>query len=62
MNSELAHITTELVDTCLIVLNRMGDFQKFEQDFYQSGYYVDGQQEEEYCYDPAYVNPKYHEV
>lgn len=40
----------------------MGDFQNFEQDFYQSGYYVDGQQEEEYCYDPAYVNPEYHEV
>uniref|UniRef100_A0A672KDD1 Zgc:123321 n=1 Tax=Sinocyclocheilus grahami TaxID=75366 RepID=A0A672KDD1_SINGR len=40
----------------------MGDFQNFEQDFCQSGYYMDGQQEDVYGYDPVYVNPEYHEV
>lgn len=44
--------------TCFFVLNRMGDFQNFEQDFYQSGYYTDSQQEEVY----GYVNPEYHDV
>ncbi|TRY69621.1 hypothetical protein DNTS_032740 [Danionella cerebrum] len=34
----------------------MGDFETFEQDFYQSGYYIDGsQQENVYGDDPAYV-------
>ncbi len=40
----------------------MGDFQNFEQDFYQSGYNMDSQQEDVYGYDPAYVDPDYHEV
>uniref|UniRef100_A0A8C1BTU1 Zgc:123321 n=2 Tax=Cyprinus carpio TaxID=7962 RepID=A0A8C1BTU1_CYPCA len=40
----------------------MGDFQNFEQDFYQSGYYMNVQQEDVYGYDAAYVNPDYHEV
>lgn len=40
----------------------MGDFQNFEQDFYKSGYYTDGQQEEIYDYDSAYINPEYHNV
>ncbi|XP_065153201.1 protein YIPF5 [Paramisgurnus dabryanus] len=40
----------------------MGDFQNFQQDFYQSGYYTDGQQEEIYGFDSAYFNPEYHNV
>lgn len=40
----------------------MGEFQNFEQDFYQSGYNMDSQQEDVYGYDPAYVDPDYHEV
>lgn len=40
----------------------MGDFQNVEQDFYQSGYYIDGQQEDVYGCDPAYVDPDYREV
>ncbi|XP_051507807.1 protein YIPF5-like [Myxocyprinus asiaticus] len=43
-------------------MQSMGDFQNFEQDFYQSGYYMDGQQEEVYGYDPGYVHPEYHDV
>ncbi|NP_001032310.2 protein YIPF5-like isoform X1 [Danio rerio] len=40
----------------------MGDFQNTEQDFYQSGYYIDGQQEDVYGYDPAYLNPEYNDA
>ncbi|XP_056327286.1 protein YIPF5-like [Danio aesculapii] len=40
----------------------MGDFQNIEQDFYQSGYYIDGQQEDVYGYDPAYLNPEYNDA
>lgn len=39
----------------------MGDFQNLEQDFYQSGYYTEGQ-EEIYGYDPTYLNPVYDDV
>lgn len=41
-----------------VLLSIMGDF---EQDFYQSGYYTDGQ-EEIYGYDPTYMNPEYDNV
>ncbi|KAJ8385771.1 hypothetical protein AAFF_G00182150 [Aldrovandia affinis] len=30
---------------------RMGDFQQFEQDFYQSGYYIDDQEQATYGYE-----------
>ncbi|XP_056617142.1 protein YIPF5-like [Triplophysa dalaica] len=39
----------------------MGDFHNLDQDFYQSGYYTEGQ-EEIYGYDPTYLNPEYDDV
>ncbi|KAG5265492.1 hypothetical protein AALO_G00243090 [Alosa alosa] len=32
----------------------MGDFQQYDQDFYQTGYYVDDQGQATYSYDPNY--------
>ena len=29
--------------SCLVFALSMGDFQQFEQDFYQTGYYIDDQ-------------------
>ncbi|XP_030628684.1 protein YIPF7 isoform X2 [Chanos chanos] len=40
----------------------MGDFQQYDQDFYQSGYYIDGQGQELYDYDSAYSSPDYQDV
>lgn len=38
----------------------MGDFQQFEQDFYQSGYYIDDQGQVAYDYGDGYDhNPEY---
>uniref|UniRef100_A0A4W5PH63 Zgc:123321 n=1 Tax=Hucho hucho TaxID=62062 RepID=A0A4W5PH63_9TELE len=37
----------------------MGDFQKFEQDFYQSGYYIDDQGQVVYDYNGYDLNPEY---
>lgn len=33
----------------------MGDFQQYEQDFYQTGYYIDDQGQVAYTYDPNYT-------
>lgn len=52
-----------MLKTHLVLLIRMGDFQQFEPDFYQTGYYIDDQGHAVACYDthnstgPAY----YHE-
>lgn len=40
----------------------MGDFQQFDQDFYQTEYYIDNQGQEASGYDPAYINPEYNSV
>lgn len=41
---------------------RMGEFRQFDQDFYQSGYYIDDQGQEASGYDAAYTSPHYQDV
>ncbi|KAF5900935.1 Alstrom syndrome protein 1 isoform X1, partial [Clarias magur] len=41
---------------------RMGEFRQFDQDFYQSEYYIDNQAQDAYGYDPAYTSPQYQDI
>ncbi|KAM9477308.1 protein YIPF7 [Clarias gariepinus] len=40
----------------------MGEFRQFDQDFYQSEYYIDDQAQEAHGYDPAYTSPQYQDI
>ncbi|KAL7890144.1 hypothetical protein AOLI_G00024020 [Acnodon oligacanthus] len=41
---------------------QMGDFQQFDQDFYQSEYYIDNQGQDACGYEAAYTSPDYHNI
>ncbi|XP_037394809.1 protein YIPF7 [Pygocentrus nattereri] len=40
----------------------MGDFQQFDQDFYQSEYNIDNQGQDACGYEAAYTSPDYHNI
>ncbi|KAB5581834.1 hypothetical protein PHYPO_G00180170 [Pangasianodon hypophthalmus] len=40
----------------------MGEFRQSDQDFYQSGYYIDDQPQEAYGYDTEYISSHYQDV